>query len=84
MTYELQRLHQRAVVLNAVDGSYPASALEVVHALSRCLRVPRFNIRASKHRPEDFLVNFDGNDQKEAACRLSHIIIGGTTFSISP
>ncbi|KAF8710066.1 hypothetical protein HU200_029794 [Digitaria exilis] len=78
------RLSSHAVLITAEQGGYRPSVIEVVYGLSQQLRLPRYNIKVSRHRPEDFLADFDFAPQCDRAVAAGQIVIGGTTLSIVP
>ncbi|KAF8705744.1 hypothetical protein HU200_030946 [Digitaria exilis] len=82
ITRESNRLSSHAVLITAEQGGYRPSVTEVVYGLSQQLRLPRYNIKVSRHRPEDFLADFDFAPQCDRAVAAGQIVIGGTTLSI--
>ncbi|KAF8648719.1 hypothetical protein HU200_064773 [Digitaria exilis] len=84
ITRESNRLFSHAVLITIEQGGYRSSVIEVVYGLSQQLRLPRYNIKVSRHRPEDFLADFDFTPQCDRAVAAGQIVIGGTTLSIVP
>ncbi|RLN09613.1 PHD finger protein [Panicum miliaceum] len=84
ITRETDRLLAHAVVLTMPPDGYQPCAAEVAHALSQQLRVPRWNIKVSKHLPENFLADFNLAPQRDRAVRKGYIEIGGTILNIQP
>ncbi|KAF8755806.1 hypothetical protein HU200_011278 [Digitaria exilis] len=84
ITRESNRLSSHAVLITAEQGGYRPSVTEVVYGLSQQLRLPRYNIKVSRHRPEDFLADFDFAPQCDRAVAAGQIVIGSTTLSIVP
>ena len=78
------RWAEHAVLIFADPNRYRPSVLEVVHGLSQQLRVPRYNIRISRHRPEDFLAEFDFAPQQNRAIGAGQIMIEGFGLLIRP
>ncbi|KAF8700339.1 hypothetical protein HU200_034271 [Digitaria exilis] len=81
---ESNRLCSHAVVITTGSEGYRPSVLEVAYGLSQQLRIPRYNIKVSRHRPEDFLAVFDFAPQCDRAVAAGQIVVGGTALTIEP
>ncbi|RLN39845.1 hypothetical protein C2845_PM01G26800 [Panicum miliaceum] len=81
---EAARLCDHAVLISADPNGYKPSVLEVAYGLSQQLRIPRHNIRVSRHRPEDFLAEFDFAPQQDRAVGAGQLTIGGSSLLIRP
>lgn len=79
---EAQDWMAHAVFVVAPEGAFPATTLEVTHALSQQLRLPPHNIKVSQHRPEDFLVKFDFAPQRDRAVAARFFNIAGSAYEV--
>jgi hypothetical protein len=71
MAHEITKYRTHAVLLVArSDIRYLGFTIgEVSLALSSRLRIPRYEVRVTRHRPEDFLVLFDFPPQRDMVVR---------------
>lgn len=86
MANEVTKHRSRAVLLVArTDVRFiHITSDEVVQAFHARIRVPRYEMRVSHHRPENFLVLFDYAPQWDMAIQVGVLRVCGIDFNILP
>ncbi|TVU04910.1 hypothetical protein EJB05_48054, partial [Eragrostis curvula] len=84
MTAELEKLRHQAIVLSIRGHGYQPQVEDVARALHGQLRIPVFNIRVTRHQPQDFFAFFDHPNQRDLAVRRGYIEVAGTRLDIEP
>jgi hypothetical protein len=72
------------VTISTPPESYRPRTLEVSHALSQQLHVPRYDIRVSRLKPGTFLADFKLCPERDRALCKQFIEIHGSVLPISP
>ncbi|KAK3130567.1 hypothetical protein QOZ80_6BG0495200 [Eleusine coracana subsp. coracana] len=84
MSFEVSKLERQGMTLLVRGSGYYPRPEEVAYALHDQLCIPLFNIRATRHQPQDFFVHFDHPNQQQLVVRRGSIDIGGSRLDIQP
>lgn len=86
MANEVAKFRSRAVLLVArTDIRYHnITTGEVALAFSSRIRIPRYEARVTRHRPEHFMVLFDYPPQRDLAIQVAMLRVHGIDFDILP